>query len=85
VEVQFAIRTRQSERDQLASHLVATVSYLWFQALVSILLGSMLSASLLAGSRTSLSRAVARARGAPPVARRVNVIPIDRRACPSPS
>lgn len=61
VKVQFPIRTRQSERDQLASHLAATISYLWFKALVSILLGSMLSVSMLAGTRTSLSRAVSRA------------------------
>ena len=43
-----ALSTRQAESRRLASHLAATVSYLWIKSLLTIMLGALLGASLLA-------------------------------------
>lgn len=64
MNVQFPIRTRQSERNRLAAHLAATVSYLWVKALFSMTLGMLMGASLLTGPRTSHTRAAPRVIGA---------------------
>jgi hypothetical protein len=39
-------RTRRDERKQLASHLMATLSYLWIHALLSLALGALLGISI---------------------------------------
>ena len=49
-------RTRRSERQRLASHLAATVSYLWVRALLAIMFGIILGAGMIAAPRAVLPR-----------------------------
>jgi hypothetical protein len=56
VEFKPAIRTRRNERQRLASHLAATVSYLWVKGLLSLLLGTLLGAGMLPTPRANLPR-----------------------------
>jgi hypothetical protein len=56
VNQRLAIRTRSSERQRLASHLAATVSYLWVKALLTVVFGAMLGAGMITAPRAGLPR-----------------------------
>ena len=58
MEFNPAIRTRRNERQRLASHLAATVSYLWVTGLVSLVLGALRGAGMVSMPRINLARLV---------------------------
>jgi hypothetical protein len=47
----MSINTRQSERNRLAAHLAASVSYLWLKTLLAVMFGMMLGAGMIATPR----------------------------------
>jgi len=54
----MSINTRQSERNRLAAHLAASVSYLWLKTLLAVMFGMMLGAGMIATPRLGLPRMV---------------------------
>ena len=64
VPVMRAISTRRIEQNRLASHLTATVSWLWIKALLCLALGALLGVLFFGErSRGSPSRPVERTAG----------------------
>jgi hypothetical protein len=54
----MSMNTRQSERNRLAAHLVASVSYLWVKTLLTIMFGAILGAGIFTTPRVTLPRLV---------------------------
>ena len=54
----MSMNTRQSERNRLAAHLAASLSYLWLKTLLAVKFGMILGAGMITTPRVGLLRMV---------------------------